>query len=307
MMWLKRPGLHFILLGIALYLLQLWLFPPPKPVLGPPASTRLALMADQFITLTGRQPTAQDRDRFVDVILREDLLFNEALQRDLHYRDPAVQQRLLRNMRFLEPESENSDIELLQRAYDLRLELSDEVVRRRLVQVMEQWLVAMANLQPPDQAALEAAFGARTGEWVHPDRYSIAQVFIPQSNIDRVSDIVTTIEAESLDATAARQLGYPFLAGFEFDLYSADQLARTFGYAFVEQFETLPKIVGRWLPPVYSDFGAHILFLSAYEPSRPMTLDEVRPRLARELVVEAEQRVIAEAVEQLMQRYEVRR
>ena len=38
-----------------------------------------------------------------------------------------------------------------------------------------------------------------------------------------------------------------------------------------------------------------------------MTLDEVRPRLARELVVEAEQRVIAEAVEQLMQRYEVRR
>lgn len=307
MMWIKRPGLHFVLLGLALYLLQIWLFPPPKPILGPPASTRLALMVDQFVTLTGHQPSAEDRERFVDVILREDLLFNEALQRNLQYRDPAVQQRLLRNMRFLEPESEASDVELLQRAYDLRLELSDEVVRRRLVQVMEQWLVAVAGLQPPDQAAIEAAFNARTEQWVHPDRYSIAQVFIPESNLDRVESIVASIEAESLDPIAARQLGYPFLAGFEFDLYSPDQLARTFGYAFVDHFEALPKTVGSWLSPVYSDFGAHILFLRAYEPSQPMTLDEVRPRLARDLVVEAEQRVIAEAVEQLLKRYEVRR
>ena len=44
--------------------------------------------------------------RFIDAELRDELLFREALQRGLQYRDVAIEQRIIRNMRFLDADTE---------------------------------------------------------------------------------------------------------------------------------------------------------------------------------------------------------
>ena len=39
--WLKKPWLHFIVLGILLFEVQAWLYPQPKPVVGPLNDARI--------------------------------------------------------------------------------------------------------------------------------------------------------------------------------------------------------------------------------------------------------------------------
>ena len=54
------PGpvwLHFLALGTALFFLLKALFPEPMPVLGPPNSNRLAVMAESYAQMAGTLPT----------------------------------------------------------------------------------------------------------------------------------------------------------------------------------------------------------------------------------------------------------
>ena len=99
---INRPWLQFLLSGIALFMASQWAFPPPKPVLGPPSPERLNAMVQNYAQFAQGTVSPEVRDRFVDTELRDELLFREAIARDLHLRDLAVQQRIIRNMRFLD-------------------------------------------------------------------------------------------------------------------------------------------------------------------------------------------------------------
>ena len=112
-------------------------------MLGPPNAERLAAMAENYARFGGGPVSAELQARFIDSELRDELLFREALKRDLQYRDAAVEQRIIRNMRFLDTETDASDAELVEQGYALRLHLTDEVIRRRLVQIMERLIVAL--------------------------------------------------------------------------------------------------------------------------------------------------------------------
>ena len=133
---LKKPWLQFVLLGALFFFVSGQLFPEPKPVLGPPNAERLAAIAENYARFSRSEPSAELRARFIDAELRDELLFREAIRRDLQYQDAAVEQRIIRNMRFLDAQTDASDEELIEQGYALRLHLTDEVIRRRLVQVI---------------------------------------------------------------------------------------------------------------------------------------------------------------------------
>ena len=80
--------------------------------------------------------------------LDRDMLFQRAIELDLHLYDTVVYQRLLRNMRFLQLGEGKTDQELYEEALSMRLHLGDEVVKRRLIQVMEQLMLAANPPQP---------------------------------------------------------------------------------------------------------------------------------------------------------------
>ena len=98
---LNRPWIHFIVLGVALYYLQGVFFPAPKPVIGPLNDARIDALAQQWFASTGRVATDEQKARMVRAELDRDMLFQRALEWDLHLIDSVVYQRLLRNMRFL--------------------------------------------------------------------------------------------------------------------------------------------------------------------------------------------------------------
>lgn len=304
---LKKPWLQFLLLGIALFLAGQWAFPPPKPVLGPPSAERLNAMVQNYVQFAQGTVAPEVLDRFIDTELRDELLFREAIARDLHYRDGAVEQRIIRNMRFLDTQSEASDAELIKQGYALRLHLTDEVIRRRLVQIMERLIVATRPGLPPTPEQVSSRYERDLASWREPERYSFSHVFLSLERSGEMDALMAEIESKALDPGAARLLGAPFLSGYDFSRQSPDQITRVFGAVFTEELSALSVKPGRWWGPIASAFGQHYLYLHEFESPRTLALDEVSQRIERDLIREAEALAISDWVEEAMARYEVRR
>ena len=304
---IKKPWLQFALLGALLFFISGQLFPEPKPILGPPNAERLAAMAENYARFARSEPDAELRARFVDAELRDELLFREAIRRDLQYRDAAVEQRIIRNMRFLDAQTDASDEELIKQGYALRLHLTDEVIRRRLVQIMERLIVATTPSAAPTAEDVQARYEADLQSWQEPARFSLSHVFLPADRAAEMTDLMARVIGEQLTADEARLLGAPFLSGYRFNRQSPDQLTRVFGAVFAEELEALEPAPDSWVGPVSSAFGVHYVYVERREPPRTLSVDEVRERIVRDLERESEEERVAQWVAEVMANYEVLR
>jgi hypothetical protein len=304
---LKKPWLHFLLLGLMLFVGGQGFFPEPKPVLGPPNPERLSAMVENYTRFAPAGVSPALLEQFIDTELRDELLFREALKRDLQYRDAAVEQRIIRNMRFLDTTTDASDQDLIEQGYALRLHLTDEVIRRRLVQIMERLIVATRPDPAPGAEAVAARYWQELDSWHEPARYTLSHVFLSTERAAEMPTVMAQINAENLSPDAARLLGAPFLSGYTFRRQSPEQMARVFGAEFAEQVGATEVQAGAWIGPVTSVFGQHYVFIETFEPSRTLELNEVRVRIERDLVREGEEQAVVDWVEAEMAGYEVRR
>lgn len=304
---LKKHWLHFLLLGLMLFFGGQWLFPEPKPVLGPPNPERLSAMVESYTRFAPDGVSPALLERFIDTELRDELLFREALNRDLQYRDAAVEQRIIRNMRFLDADTPASDRELVEQGYALRLHLTDEVIRRRLVQIMERLIVATRANPAPSADEVASRYQLERDSWREPARYTFSHVFLSRDRAAEMPALMAQIKAENMSPDAARLLGAPFLSGYAFRRQSPEQMTRVFGVEFAEQVSAAVVRPGSWIGPVSSVFGQHYVYIEAFESSRTLELDEVSVRIERDLVREGEEQAVIDWVEGAMAGYEVRR
>ena len=301
----QRPGLHFFILGLALFYAKASLFPAPLPSVGPLPDTRVENLKRQWFSATGRVPSARQLQRMIDAELDREVLFREGLALEIHRHDPIVRQRLVRNMRFLGVGEERDDESLYQEALRMELHLGDEVVKRRLIQVMEQMLLARRPPPAPTAADIAEAFQQRREELRLPPRYTIAQVFLTRERAEEGQALLERISEQSLEPARAMEFSSPFLPGYRFDAQSPAQLARHFGAAFVLNFEQLSPEAGQWVGPVQSTYGSHLIWVEAIEPARDPVLEEVRERLVRDLELSRRREALAAAVADLRRDYEV--
>ena len=302
---LKKPWLHFLVLGLCLFMAGRWAFPLPKPVLGPPNKARLQAMIENYGQFSRDEISPALLSRFVDAELRDELLFREALQRDLQYRDAAIEQRIIRNMRFLDADTQADDATLVEQGYALRLPLTDEVIRRRLVQIMERLIVASARIAPPTSDEIAARYQRDISIWLEPPLYSFSHVFLSVERVGEMPDLIAKVEADQMSSEQARALGAPFLSGYDFRSQSAEQMSRVFGAVFAEQLTALDPVPGDWVGPITSAFGQHYVFIAAVQPERTMPLEEVSLKIEGALMREAEERAVDDWVSNAFIGYEV--
>jgi parvulin-like peptidyl-prolyl isomerase len=303
---LNRPWIHFILLGSLLFYLQGVFFPAPKPVIVPLNDARVEALMQQWFSTTGRLPTEDQKSRMIAAELDRDMLFQRALELDLHLYDSVIYQRLLRNVRFLGLGEGMSDQDSYEMALEMRLHLGDEVVKRRMIQVMEQLLLAANPPLVPSEEELAAEFAERREELRRPPRFTIEHIYFNRDREAEVESVIATIREQQLDPQAARQLSSPFLPGYRFTHQTPDQLARHFGASFVRNLVEAGPVAGQWAGPVRSTYGLHYVWVESLEPDREATLDEVRPQLLRDLESRAKAQALRESIETVRERYEVR-
>ena len=302
---LNRPWLHFLLLGTALFFLQHWIDPPPKPTVGPLSESRVDNLKRQWFSTTGRVPDEQQLAGMIGAELDREMLFREGLELEIYLHDPVVKQRLIRNMHFLRMGEGKSDEELYQEALRMELHLGDEVVKRRLIQVMEQLLLARQAMPVATEAEIYAAFAERKEELRRPERYTIEHVYLTREREGEVQTVLQTIHEQDLNPEQARQMSSPFLPGYRFAAQSPSQLARNFGAAFVLNLEAGGPQPGQWLGPIESTYGFHLVWIESLEPARDAELDEVRDQLLRDLNLQRRRDALRKAVQTLREQYEV--
>lgn len=304
---LNRPWVHFLLLGTLLFWLQGRLFPAPLPTIGPLPEARIAALKEQWFTAVGRPPSDEQMAKLIDAELDRDMLYQRALELELHLYDPVVYQRLLRNMLFLGLGEGMTEQERYEQALEMRLHLGDEVVKRRMIQVVEQLLLAANPPAAPSEAELAVEFNERQEELRRPPRYTVEHIYFNRDREADVASVIDQINSTGLTPTEARELSSPFLPGYRFVRQTPDQLARHFGSAFVLNLLEAQPEANAWVGPVRSTYGQHYVYVSEIVPARAATLDEVRPLLERDLKSRARATALEDSIARMRQDYEVLR
>ncbi|MFV0477256.1 MAG: peptidylprolyl isomerase [Parahaliea sp.] len=304
---LNRPWLHFLVIGSVLFELSRLAFPEPRPVIGPLTENRIVNLKEQWLLAAGRPPTAEELQAMIEQELDRDMLFQRALDMQLHLTDQVVYQRLLLNMNFLGLADEGkSDSALYRQALDMRLHLGDEVIKRRMVQVMER-LILLAN--PPAAVTdedLAADFALRREALKRPPRYSIKHIYFTRERKTEIPDIIKHIQKEQLSPQQALQYSSPFLSGYHFQQQTPDRLVRNFGVDFADELLALDLRSGIWVGPIVSTYGLHYVWIDAIETGRNVELDDVRAILERDLMMRHRNAALAAGIARLRQHYEVR-
>ena len=302
---LRSVWCQFVLIGVVLFIVDRLLFPEPKPIIGPPNAERVALQVQALTQLQGKPLSTAQQQMIKERELRDELLFMEALHRGFIEDDLVVQRRLIRNMRFMDPEQDAEDSELLTRALELRLHLADEVIRRRTVQVMETLIVASRGESSISEATLRAAYQSQLDLFEEPIRYSFSHVFLrDEASQARVEQLVTAL-GRGASLVAARALGDVFLAGYTFKDRSLAEISRQFGDGFTQRFSVEAERLGQWVGPLQSIFGNHWVWVEDIAESRVKRFDEVAQDVARDIRRDRDRETIENWVDATLAGYEV--
>ncbi len=304
----RRLG-HFLLIGALLFAFDRWLGATADAA----AHKALRVSAEEVERLgqglrsrTGQAPGPEELRAEIERFVDEEILFREALALGLERTDAVVQQRLVRNLRFLGAGPERDDASLLREAFALGLERSDLVVRRRLVQRMRLALAASAREEPITTVELHAYRETNAQRFMEPARVRGEHVFLSRERRGAALQgdaLVLRAQLEVGDAPRAAALGDPFLHGHTLRSASARDLEGTFGAGFAAAVFSLEP--GRWSEPIASAYGLHLVRLHEKQPSVRQPFEAVRDNLTEALLVERERAVLRAALRELRKDYAV--
>mgnify|MGYP003498657830 FL=1 len=263
----REPLLHFLLIGLLLFLLYGKVAPSSDDGNRIVVSQAgIAALASQFQATWSRPPTTAELQGLVDNHVRDEILFREGTALGLLEDDPVIKRRVRQKLEVLVEEEGKSgtasDAELA--AY---LEKNADAFRVPPVLDFEQVLF--------DPSAHGEALDAA---------------------------IATALAALEGGATAASQ-GRGSMLPSLVEKQPLDLVARDFGEDFAKALEGAP--VGQWTGPVRSGFGLHLVRVNTRTPAYVPGLDEARKAVTREWENERRQAALADNYARLLGEYDV--
>lgn len=303
-MW--RTAVHFLLIGLALVAAErLFLggaVEPPEPIVFDAA--RVESLRRVAEVRSGRAAGKAELAALVEAEIEEELLVRHARSLGLHESDPVVWNRLVQNMRFAGAAAERAPEELFAEALELGMDRTDVVVRRRLAQIVRLSIEAGARSIEPSEAEVRAYYEANAERFVRPTRVRITHVFFDREHAAQAREAIERLEGTATDVSTGHGLGDPILLSADQPLQSEREIGAGFGEDFAHAIVGLP--VGRWVGPVESAYGFHLVYVHERRDSEPLALEEVRDRIGNALKGERAQQAVRAAVAQLRSGVEVR-
>lgn len=266
---LRDPTLHFAVLGTMLFVLYSVVGSPGngakagQNVIEVTPEQREQLKRD-YTLKTGQPPDQNTLDGLVDDWVDQEILFREALSLGLHR--------------------------------------SDEIVRRRLIQVMGFLLEDLAPVPQPDEETLRGWYQDHQNEYRSQERVSFQQVFFSGPDaLERARAGMAALQG----GTEWNGLGDPFINGRSFKAQTRARVAATFGEDFADSLWTLPE--DEWGGPFRSTYGLHLVRITERQPGSMLPFEAVRDQVEESWEDTARKRANAAARERLRERYTVQR
>jgi hypothetical protein len=253
-------------LGTVLFLLHRAVAPPPSREIVVSAAMVEALRQDHTRRL-GVRPSPDEERALIARFVGDEVLYREALR--------------------------------------LGLDRGDVIVRRRLVQKMEFLAEEDVPAAEPSDADLARQLAAHPARYDQPARVSLRHVFAGSQRHGTEAESLARAWRTALEHGAdPLALGDPFLRGHELMAQSERELGAIFGAEFAARVVDAP--VDRWVGPLRSSYGFHVVRLFARTPARTPAIDDIREVLRSDWLEEQRAAGRQAAVEALRRGYVVR-
>lgn len=272
--WLREPLVHFLLIGLALFMGYRLL----HPNFNQEAPTnRIELTEDDLRQMSvawmaqGRlAPSPEQLQGLIESKVREEILYREALA--------------------------------------LGLDNGDTIVKRRLAQKMEFLAEDVSALYEPKNAEVRAWFEKNATSFALPARISFRHLYFSpdRRGTEARNDAQRALEqlaGRPADAPATATLADRFMFQEFYGDRAPEQLAKEFGPRFAEAVFGLRP--GVWQGPIESGYGWHLVWVDSITPSRVPTFEEIEPTVKSAWLEEQRAKSKRQMFEAMRARYEV--
>jgi peptidyl-prolyl cis-trans isomerase C len=267
---LREPLLHFLLIGILLFLF--WSIWGRASDVGSDRiivdTSQVNRIKDAWSAQWKRSPTPSELENLIQEYIQEEILYREAVA--------------------------------------MGLDNEDTIVRRRLAQKMRFLIQDVADRQQPDEKALRDFFSDNQVLFRQPARVSFTHIFFSQDRRagKALIDARSTLEKlRTSKKQRAPALGDPFMLNYDYAQVTQQEAAKLFGQYFAEQLFDLQP--GKWQGPIRSGYGIHLVRLVDVIPARTPDFTEVVKQVSEQYAAYQRQKMNDAAMKQLRNRYEI--
>ena len=267
----RSPLVVFLLLGASVFAVDRWLDDAGAGRVVTVTEEQLGAIRERWAAQWGRLPTGRELEGLIDEAVREEILYREARRRGLDRGDAIIRRRLAQKMTFLLEDSAEAPATGAAAAGDIETYYADH------------------------------AEGYR-----EPRRTTFRHVFLSRDRrADPQGDATALLRrVRGGDGDGWRQLGDPFVLLREYADRTDQEVAELFGGRFAA---TLPALAaGSWQGPIESAHGVHLVHVIGRTEPRLPALDEVRDRVAEDLLDSRRRERNEAALQTLRERYEIR-
>ncbi len=271
--WLKEPLLHFLVIGALIFISFSMvntqeISVDEKKIVV--STGDIERLAARWVKTRNRPPTETELKGLVDSYIREEVYYREALA--------------------------------------LGLDQNDTVLRRRLMQKMEYLSQDIAELNTPDQEALNSYFLAHKDKYELPARVSFTHIYFNfdkhgRQIVEDAKSVLAEIQAATSPDVHVPDLGDQFMMQYTFTLATPFEVARLFGQEFAKQLFQLET--KGWKGPVESGYGLHLVWLNEKTDARMPQLASVIDKVRTDWMSEQRQKTNKEIYERFKERYEI--
>lgn len=266
---LKQPLLHFLLIGLALFILFALLNKE-----GDAENTIIIDQSDLERTIAtwemqwNRPPTAEELTNLLKSNIRQEVFYQEALAMNLDH--------------------------------------NDEIIKRRLSQKMEFLSNDLANMNPPTEEELRKFYSENRSKYLSPYRYSLFQIVFTADKSGKdywtiAENVLKEYSEVSIQEMETKGDALPF--PFAFDKINEDQLRIQLGSDFTQSVRDVS--LNKWVGPIASGYGAHLVYISERTEPQEQAFESIKNDLFRDFEYEREQQVYQAIYEELKKRYTI--
>jgi parvulin-like peptidyl-prolyl isomerase len=267
-LWYKEPLLHFLAIGALIF----GLFALVNDDRGYENKNKIEVTSADIERLSAswskqwkRLPTGNELQGLVDSYIKEEVYYREALA--------------------------------------LGLDQDDTILRRRLMQKMEFLSNDLAELNTPDEAALNKYFLDNQEKYEQPAHVSFTHIYfsLDKRGAKAVEDAEKVLSG--LNTLRAPERGDSFMMQYDFVQETPFEVARLFGEEFAEQLFRLET--NNWQGPIESGYGYHLVRISEKIDSRMPELASVIDKVRTDWMFEQRQKMNRDIYKRLKERYEI--
>lgn len=284
-----RPLIQFFLIGAVLFA-------------GKVVFDRQDVDAPEITVLMPVEAT----DAQVEKEVRNQILLNEARRYGWYRTDPIVFTHLVRNMRFIEPDSTEDDLALFKRALEMNMQEHDPVVRARLLYRAREALGYVPEDRMPSVEDLEEHRVAHKDRFEREGKVRFEHVFLSGTKHGDGLAAEATAMRTTLDEIgdeAAPKLGDPLPGLRAVQTSTVSQIKANYGDDLAGVIGD--GVIGSWRGPVPSVYGVHFVRVLESEPSSIPALTIIEAEVRADRLSEIKKELSAERMEALRKAYVV--